>query len=120
MEKIIIKDVIKYYGDRKILEIKELKINSGEKIGIVGINGSGKSTFLNIIYGKVSVDCGEIKVNGNISYIEQLNNNCSHLSGGEIVKKEIEEKLNNRYDIILADEPSSNLDMEEKEKKIKN
>ena len=116
MEKIIIKNVIKYYGDRKILEIKELKINSGEKIGIVGINGSGKSTLLNIIYGKINVDSGETIINGNISYIEQLSDNSSYLSGGEKVKKEIEEKLNNKYDIILADEPSANLDIEEKEK----
>ena len=90
MEKIILKDVIKYYGDRKILDIKELKIYSGEKIGVVGINGSGKSTLLNIIFGKTEIDNGKVIVNGNMSYIEQLKSNDSYLSGGEVVKKQIE------------------------------
>ena len=116
MERIILKDVIKYYGDRKIIDIEELKIYQGEKIGIVGINGSGKSTLLNIISGKVESDGGEVIVNGNISYIEQLNNEDTFLSGGEITKKKIDEKLRENTDILLADEPSSNLDIDEIEK----
>lgn len=116
MEKIILKNVIKYYGDRKIIHIDELKIKQGEKIGIVGINGSGKSTLLNIISGKVELDSGKVIVNGNISYIEQLNNEETFLSGGEITKKKIDEKLRENADILLADEPSSNLDIDEIEK----
>ena len=116
MEKIILKNVIKCYGDRKIIDIEELKIYQGEKIGIVGINGSGKSTLLNIISGKVETDSGEVIVNGNISYIEQLNNEESFLSGGEITKKKIDDKLSEHSDILLADEPSSNLDIDEIEK----
>ena len=113
MEKIILRNVVKYYGDRKIIDIDELKINQGEKIGIVGINGSGKSTLLNIISGKVKLDGGKVIVNGNISYIEQLNNEDTFLSGGEITKKKINEKLGEHADILLADEPSSNLDIDE-------
>ena len=116
MEKIILKNVIKYYRDRKIIDIEELKIYQGEKIGIVGINGSGKSTLLNIISGKVETDSGEVIVNGNISYIEQLNSEESFLSGGEITKKKIDDKLSEHSDILLADEPSSNLDIDEIEK----
>ena len=113
MEKIILRNVVKYYGDRKIIDIDELKINQGEKIGIVGINGSGKSTLLNIISRKVELDSGKVIVNGNISYIEQLNNEDTFLSGGEITKKKINEKLGEHADILLADEPSSNLDIDE-------
>ena len=113
MEKIVLKNVIKYYGDRKIIDVDELKINQGEKIGIVGINGSGKSTLLDIISGKVETDGGQVIVNGNISYIEQLNNEESFLSGGEITKKKIDDKLSEHSDILLADEPSSNLDIDE-------
>ena len=116
MEKIILKNVIKCYGDRKIIDIEELKIYQGEKIGIVGINGSGKSTLLNIISGKVETDSGEVIVNGNISYIEQLHSEESFLSGGEIIKKKIDDKLSEHSDILLADEPSSNLDIDEIEK----
>lgn len=116
MEKIILRNVEKYYGDRKIIDIDELKIKQGEKIGIVGINGSGKSTLLNIISGKVEIDGGKVIVNGNISYIEQLNNEETFLSGGEMTKKKIDEKLGEHSDILLADEPSSNLDIDEIEK----
>ncbi len=35
MEKISIKNLVKYFGDRKIIDINELKIYQGEKIGIV-------------------------------------------------------------------------------------
>ena len=115
MEKIILKNVIKYYGDRKIIDIDELKINQGEKIGIVGINGSGKSTLLNIISGKIDLDSGKVSINGDISYIEQLNSGDTFLSGGEITKKKIEEKLGKHMEILLADEPSSNLDIDEME-----
>ena len=113
MEKIILRNVVKYYGDRKIVDINELKINQGEKIGIVGINGSGKSTLLNIISGKIESDGGQVIVNGKISYIEQSNGENTFLSGGEITKKKVEDKLNEYSDILLADEPSSNLDIDE-------
>ena len=116
MERIILKNVIKYYGDRKIIDINELKINQGDRIGIVGINGSGKTTLLNIISGKIGLDVGQVIVNGKISYIEQLNSENTSLSGGEITKKKIEDKLNEYSDILLADEPSSNLDIDEIEK----
>lgn len=117
MEKIVLKNVIKYYGERKIIDIDELKIYSGEKVGIVGINGSGKTTFLNLVSGKLEPDSGKIIVNGKISYMEQLSkNNNTYLSGGELTKRKIEERINNNFDIILADEPSSNLDIEEIEK----
>ncbi len=113
MEKIILKNVIKYYGDRKIINIDEIKINQGEKIGIVGTNGSGKSTLLNLISGEAELDNGKVIVNGSISYIKQLNNVETFLSGGEITKSKIDEKLGEHTDILLADEPSSNLDIDE-------
>ena len=49
------------YDSKKIFEDAELSINNGEHAGIVGLNGAGKSTFMNIIAGRVVQDAGEIK-----------------------------------------------------------
>ena len=48
MERINLINITKTFGDRKLFEISNLIIQDNEKIGIVGKNGSGKSTFLNI------------------------------------------------------------------------
>ena len=48
--------VKKYYGDRLILDIDSLEIFEGEKIGLVGANGGGKTTLLNIICGNIQAD----------------------------------------------------------------
>ena len=53
-------NISKFYGDKKILEIENLKIYENEKIGIVGQNGAGKTTLLNIISGVVKPDTGQI------------------------------------------------------------
>ena len=67
-----LKNISKYYGDRKILEIEDLKVYENEKIGIVGQNGSGKTTLLNIIAGRIEPDTGEIIRKQNIIYMEQF------------------------------------------------
>lgn len=108
-----LKNISKYYGDKKILEIENLKIYEKEKIGIVGQNGSGKTTLLNIISGRIKPDIGEVICNQNIIYMEQfeiIDEENRYLSGGEKKKKAFNNKVLNQNGIILLDEPSSNLD----------
>lgn len=108
-----LKNISKHYGDRKILEIENLKIYENEKIGIVGQNGSGKTTFLNIIAKKVKPEMGEIIYKQNVIYLEQfeeINYNNKNLSGGEKKKEAFYKKVLNKNGILLLDEPSSNLD----------
>ncbi len=52
--------ISKRFGDLQILDRFEYVFKRGERIGIIGKNGTGKSTFLNIITGKIPVDIGKI------------------------------------------------------------
>ncbi|MBS6184979.1 MAG: ABC-F family ATP-binding cassette domain-containing protein, partial [Clostridium celatum] len=52
MQLIKINKLKKYYGDRLILDIDKLEISDGDKIGLVGINGCGKTTLLKVIMDK--------------------------------------------------------------------
>lgn len=49
------------FGERKMLDQFSYKFTRGERIGIVGRNGVGKTTFLNILTGKLQADSGTIE-----------------------------------------------------------
>lgn len=57
-----LKKVYKSYGDLKILSGFDYVFKNGERIGIIGDNGVGKSTFLNIITQKEKADSGKINI----------------------------------------------------------
>ncbi|MES1047488.1 multidrug ABC transporter ATP-binding protein [Bacillus obstructivus] len=63
----------KYYSGEQILSNISMKIEAGEKIGLVGVNGAGKSTLLKIIAGEIPYDNGEIhiKKETKIGYLRQ-------------------------------------------------
>jgi ATP-binding cassette subfamily F protein uup len=62
------KKVYKAYDDLKILKGFDYTFKTGERIGIVGKNGIGKSTFLNLISGKEQPDSGKINVGETIVF----------------------------------------------------
>ena len=49
------------FGGRTILEDVSFRLLNGEHVGLVGANGEGKSSFLNIITGKLIPDSGKIE-----------------------------------------------------------
>lgn len=55
--------ICKRFGANRVLNNIDLQIKSGEVIGLIGANGSGKSTFLKIVSGQLSADYGSITYN---------------------------------------------------------
>lgn len=121
----------KYYGDRLVLDIDKFEITEGDKIGLVGENGVGKTTLIKILIGEVKADEGLVYLTDSYSYISQREEWCEvvefgkvkgmfnvpdeyedYLSGGEKVKMRIVKALEENKSLIIADEPTSNLDSE--------
>ena len=60
MNIINIEHISKIFGDKVIFQDASCGIQEGDKIGIIGINGTGKTTFLNILAGKEETDEGSV------------------------------------------------------------
>lgn len=67
-------NISKTYMERRILDNASFFLNEGDKVGIIGINGTGKSTLLKILAGAEEPDSGEIiRTKGvRISYLPQI------------------------------------------------
>ena len=67
------KDICKSYGIRDVLKDITFSINEGDKVGIIGANGEGKSTLFKIITKEISQDSGEIFIDKNktLGYLSQ-------------------------------------------------
>lgn len=123
-------NIKKYYRDKLIIEFDDLKVYSGDRIGIVGQNGSGKTTLLNILSMDIEPDQGFVKQYCDISYIRQFSdegikdanpkalkefdlNHKAHqkvFSGGEETRIKIVNAFSNESLLLFADEPTANLD----------
>jgi macrolide transport system ATP-binding/permease protein len=124
-------NIKKYFGDRLILDSENLKVYSGDRIGIVGINGVGKTTLINMMSQRLEPDEGQVKLYEKYSYISQLegpeNKNISNemaskfgitstwnenMSGGEKTRFKLAHALSQNSLLLFADEPTSNMDIE--------
>ena len=63
-----LRNLNKKFGDKTILDNFSYQFQRGEKVGIIGKNGVGKSTLLNIIQGLETYDSGEIEVGETIKF----------------------------------------------------
>lgn len=129
MQLALLKDLKKYYGERLLLDIDKFELLEGDRIGLVGENGVGKSTLIKILLSKLKADEGKVFLTDSYSYISQRENlfdGCNeskmkkifntskkyedYLSGGEKVKVKLVKALEENRSLIIADEPTSNLD----------
>ncbi|HWM65376.1 MAG TPA: ATP-binding cassette domain-containing protein, partial [Steroidobacteraceae bacterium] len=61
------------YGDRPLLDGAQLSVRAGERVGLIGRNGTGKSTLLRVIAGLAQLDDGELQCRDSmrITFVEQ-------------------------------------------------
>ena len=73
MNLLTLKGISKAYTDKILFDNVDFGIESGEKVGIIGINGTGKTTLLKIIAGIEETDSGEYTKGSNIviNYLPQ-------------------------------------------------
>ncbi len=62
------KKVNKNFGNKKILQGFDYTFKKGERIGIIGKNGTGKSTFINILQGNEPADSGKINIGDTVIF----------------------------------------------------
>jgi len=69
-----VRNVSHTFGDRPLLDGFSLRVTRGERIGIIGNNGVGKTTLLRILLGELKPDAGSVKLGTNleIGYFDQL------------------------------------------------
>ena len=90
------------FGDRAIFQDVSFRLLRGEHIGLIGANGEGKSTFLNIVIGKLQPDEGKVEWAKDIrvGYLDQHTVLEKGMTVRDVLKSafsylfELEEKMN--------------------------
>ncbi len=73
-EVLALRGLSKSYGDKHLFEGIDLKIEGGERIALIGDNGTGKSTLIKMIMGELSPDDGRIRIGPQVkaAYLPQI------------------------------------------------
>ena len=101
------------FGDRAIFNDVSFRLLKGEHIGLVGANGEGKSTFMNIVTGKLMPDEGKVEWAKNIrvGYLDQHSTLTKGMTIESVLKSafawlfELEENMNRICDRLGEAEP---------------
>lgn len=97
-----IKNLTMSFGNQELFNNININIDDYEKVGIVGLNGAGKSTFLKIVYGQIVPDKGKVIIKNNlrVAYLPQ------------VIKDEIPEENITVFDFLLLGRPIDKLNKE--------
>ena len=101
------------FGDRAIFNDVSFRLLKGEHIGLVGANGEGKSTFMNIVTGKLMPDEGKVEwaKNVKVGYLDQHTVLESGMTIGDVLRSafgylfELEEKMTEIFDKMAEATP---------------
>ncbi|MDD2484436.1 MAG: ABC-F family ATP-binding cassette domain-containing protein [Eubacteriales bacterium] len=97
MSLLTVENVTHGFGARRILENASFRLLKGEHIGLIGANGEGKSTFLNIITGQLAPDEGRIEWSKRVTvgYLDQH----SSLKKGMSIRDVLREAFQRMFDL---------------------
>src|SRR3984957_19140876 len=138
MTLLTLRDAELAYGDFPLLDHAELSVQDGERIGLIGRNGTGKSTLLKVLTGAATLDGGAIERQDGlrIAFVEQepvlpappdehdwklamylerfdvdLVRAAATGSGGERKRAALAAAFASQPDLLLLDEPTNHLDI---------
>lgn len=85
------------FGARQILDDASFRLLKGEHVGLIGANGEGKSTFLNIITGKILPDEGTVQWSnkGTVGYLDQH----SVLAEGQTIRDVLRDAFSDLFEL---------------------
>ncbi|MDO5755728.1 MAG: ABC-F family ATP-binding cassette domain-containing protein [Tissierellia bacterium] len=140
MQLLEMSDISVVFGGRELFAFDRFELWTGDKIGLIGANGSGKTTFLRLISKELKPVQGKIKSRGNWKIFHQFSEESSLFqndghqvegealsrwdlkeiadrkvdtySGGEKTRIRLAEVFTSPTDLLLFDEPTANLDRE--------
>ncbi|SEH67627.1 macrolide transport system ATP-binding/permease protein [Halobacillus karajensis] len=125
-----LKNIEVTYLDKEILQIDRLAVHQFDRIGIVGKNGTGKSTLLKLLAGIVPPTNGEVARHVDYGYFEQVEGptrqeatpkllgkwhvpkHSETISGGEETRMKLAQLFTHYYESLLIDEPTTHLDQD--------
>ncbi len=118
MSVLTIKGLTHIFDSKTLFNDADLSVNNGEHIGVVGLNGAGKSTFMNIITGKLTQDAGEIKWLNGIRWgyldqhadIDRSQSVMEYLQGSFDHLYQLNERLEKLYADMATEEDMDKLD----------
>lgn len=97
MSILTVSDVSHSFGGRQILENASFRLLRGEHVGLVGANGEGKSTFLNIVTGKLAPEEGKVEWCNRITtgYLDQH----TMLEKGKTIREVLQDAFKHLFDL---------------------
>lgn len=104
------------FGTAEVYKNLTVEFNQNDKVGIIGVNGTGKTTLFKLILGELTPDAGTITVSSKIGYLPQVieDNFDKEMSVFDYLLsarpiKELENKLTNLYEQIATEKNEHNL-----------
>ena len=124
--------IVLRFGEQKVLDIDRFVVYQGERIGLVGANGAGKTTFLRVLSGELEPDAGTVKRMCDVHFFRQFSEGIDPfelegkemkamriqdkvwqetVSGGEDTRMRLAWMFSSGKMLVFLDEPTANLDM---------